>query len=273
MKIRNDWLKYRSETLKYDPVIFAAEMRKDEFKVPSQWTFSLLGPEGDTMADAKFGWIGIDPEKSCPTVNEYIVLLKNPKFEQIARDKIISLYYDLPWVPILPIRFLNIDEFFDHHRLPHLDGWYESDTEKVHYCLAYQDATGMPFLESKCGKWRGFYYYFRDPIPYVEPEYSGDICKSCIKTGVNIEVKEIVTVTGSIFARIDLSKGQTFADFIDQCESQIHFLKEESAILDYVHVEVIGANWSLLLAHECAQQVQRYCNEHFSQVENYVTYL
>jgi hypothetical protein len=272
MRIRNDWLKYRSETLKYDPLIQAAENRKNEFMITSQWSFNVLGPGPQVIAKVRFGWIGIEPGKSCPTIHEFLVLVESEELEEIVRTRIVSLYLDLPWVQTLSIRFLTFNEFYDHHRLPHLDGWYESDSGKVHFCLAYQDATSMPFMKSKCGNWRGLYYSFRDPIPFIEPEYATDVCKSCLRTGAKIDIKGTDTKSGSIEVRIYLSIGETYADFIDRIEAKTQLLREDLASIDYIHIEVIGASWSLLLANECAQQIRHYCQEHFSQVETYVTY-
>jgi hypothetical protein len=272
MQMRHDWRKYHSETQKYDPLILAAEKRDDEFEVTSQWSFNVLGAEQETLAEVEFGWGGIEPEKSCPSVNELIVSLEDDGFADFVTEKITSLYFDLPWVPVLPVRILPIDKFYEVRLLPHLDGWYDPDTGKIHYCHAYQIATGMPVLKSICGKMESAYYYFRDPIPYVEPEFSADVCKNCQRAGAKIEVKETHTYSGSIEVRIHLSNGETYTDFIDRIEAQIQFYKEESASIDYIHVDVIGASWSLLAAHECAQQIRRYCQEHFSKVETYVTY-
>lgn len=272
ISMRHDWLKYHSETQKYDPLILAAERREDEFDVTSQWSFNVLGAEREELAEVEFGWSGIEAEKSCPAVSELIVSLEDDGFEAIVREKIASLYDDLPWVPVLPIRFLEMGEFYDFNPLPHLDGWYDPDTGKIHYCYAHQTASGMPILKSMCGKMEGNYYYFRDSIPYVEPEFSTDVCKNCLRAGGKIEIKKTNAYTGAIEVRIHLSDGETYTDFIDRIEAQIHSCDKQSTRIDYVHVDVIGAAWSLLAAHECAQQIRQYCQERFGQVETYVTY-
>ena len=273
MRIRNDLLKYRTELFKYDPLIVAAQEREEEFSVTSRWSFFVIGAEDRIIADVRFGWSGILAEKPCPQVTELIVCLEDPGLEDIVQEKIESVYDRLPWVPTLPVRYLSPDDYYYEHPMPQLDGWYDPDTGKIHSCTAYQCATGMPMLQSRCGKMHGNYYFFGDPLPYVEPDFVGDVCKSCLRTGEKLDVHKPEIESGTVEARIHLGENETCEDALRQINMAVQAYQQYGIKVEYIHVEIFGASWSLLLANECVERVRQFCLENYPEIESYAMFV
>ena len=125
---RYDLPKYRSQLLKYAVIIYEAQERKEDFYVTSPWSFYIMGAEDRIIAEANFGWSGIIGENPSPTISELIVCLEDPGLLEIVQKKIGNLYDGYPWLPVLPVRYLHPNEYFEEHRLPDIDGWYDPDT-------------------------------------------------------------------------------------------------------------------------------------------------
>jgi hypothetical protein len=273
MRIRNDLLKYRTELFKYDPLIVAAQEREEDFSVTSRWSFFVIGAEDRIIADVRFGWSGILAKKPCPQVTEFIVCLEDPGLQDIVQEKIELLYGRLPWVPALPIRYLNPDDFYYERPLPQLDGWYDPDTGKIHYCIAFQCATGMPMLHSRCGKMHDSYYFFGDPLPYVEPDFAGDVCKSCLRAVKDLAIYKPEVDSATVEARIHLGEDETFEDVLRQIQTAVLVYKKHRIKVEYIHVEIFGASWSLLLANECVERVRQFCLEAYPEIESYANFV
>lgn len=273
MRTRRDWRKYRSELFKYDPLIAAALEREGDFLATSRWSFYVIGAEDRIIADARFGWGGITEHDSKPMIEEIQVCLDDPGLEDIVQEKIDALYQNLPWLPVLPVRYLLPDDYYDETRLPHLDGWYDGDTGKIHYCTAFQQSRAMPMLESRCGKVSGSYDFFGDPLPYVEPEFAGEVCKTCIRLSPTFEIREPEKTTASIEIQIHLADNQTCDDAFSRIREGVERYGGEAIQVEYIHVEIVGARYSVLLANECAEQIRQYCHEHYPEIEAYVIFV
>ena len=272
-RIRNDLPKYRSQLLKYDLLIYAAQEREEDFSVTSRWSFYVIGAEDRVIAEVNYGWSGITAENSSPTVNELIVCLEDPGLQDIVQEKIDTLYEGYPWLPVLPVRYLAPDEYYEEHLLPHLNGWYDPDTGKIHFFEAFQLANCMPRLESRCGKVEESHYFCGDPLPFVEPEFVGDVCKTCLRTGQQLNIYEPEFSTGSVEVRIHLANGDTCEDVFAQIRDHVERYRQEEIRVQYIHVEIVGAHWSVLLANECAEQVRQFCQQKFPDIESYVIFI
>jgi len=272
-RIRNDLPKYRSQLLKYDLLIYAAQEREEDFSITSRWSFYVIGAEDRVIAEVNYGWSGITAENSSPTVSELIVCLEDPGLQDIVQEKIDTLYEGYPWLPVLPVRYLDPDEYYEEHLLPQLNGWYDPDTGKIHFFEAFQLANCMPRLESRCRKVEGSYYFCGDPLPFVEPEYAGDVCKTCLRIEKNLNIYEPEFSTGSVETRIHLAIGETSEDAVNQIQEWVNRYEQEGFKVQYIHVEIIGAHWSVLLSNECAEQVRQYCKKNHPEIESYVIFV
>lgn len=154
-----------------------------------------------------------------------------------------------------------------------LEGWYDPDTGKIHYCNAYQIATGIPMLESICGKMSGSYYSFGDPLPFIEPEFIGDVCKHCRRAGKKLDIIKPERYSGTIEIHARLADNESYEDICRVIKQQAAKLEQQQIELEYIHVEIIGASWSLLLANECMEQVRNYCRKNHSDIESYITFV
>ena len=270
---RYDLPKYRSQLLKYAVIIYEAQERKEDFYVTSPWSFYIMGAEDRIIAEANFGWSGIIGENPSPTISELIVCLEDPGLLEIVQKKIGNLYDGYPWLPVLPVRYLHPNEYFEEHRLPDIDGWYDPDTGKIHFFEAFQQTNCMPRLESRCGKLQDSHYFYGDPLSFIEPEYAGDVCKTCLRSGQHLDIYEPNHSAGSIEICIYLENGDTAEDAFDQIRNCVERYEQEEIRTQYIHVEIIGAHWSVLLANECAEQVRQFCQNNYPDIESYVIFV
>jgi len=72
---------------------------------------------------------------------------------------------------------------------------------------------------------------------------------------------------------IHLANGETCEDAFAQIQDRVIKYQQEEIRVQYIHVEIVGAHWSVLLANECAEQVRQFCQQNYPEIESYAIFV